>query len=174
MGSRGTPPPRTAIPILPCSSRRVGPIPLVLFTASSAPSSASLLGGGGGTKPCNLAALLAVGGVNRLRASREDLDQAFLRRGLPDGHGGPPKPLRWLAAPTHRTTHGNTFSAECRPSATAERPAALHERCCHVCSVCPGAIPPGSVPAGGGDSPCGGKYESTNSGATKSVPLLKK
>ena len=26
---------------------------------------------------------------------------------------------------------------------------------------------------GGGDIPCGGKYESTNSGMTKSVPLLK-
>ena len=29
------------------------------------------------------------------------------------------------------------------------------------------------LPGGGGDIPCGGKYESTNSGATKIVPLLK-
>ena len=36
-------------------------------------------GGGVGTKPCNLAALLAVGGVNRLLAIPEDLEQAFLR-----------------------------------------------------------------------------------------------
>ena len=31
-------------------------------------------GGGGGTKPCNLAALLTAGGVNRLLAIHEGLD----------------------------------------------------------------------------------------------------
>ena len=36
------------------------------------------VGGGWGAQPCNLAALLAVGGVHQLLAIHEDLDQAFL------------------------------------------------------------------------------------------------
>ena len=39
-------------------------------------------GEGFGTEPSKLAALLAVGGVNLPFANHEDLDQAFLRRGL--------------------------------------------------------------------------------------------
>ena len=41
-------------------------------------------GAGVGTKPCNLTALLAVGGVNRLLAILA-LVQAFFRQGLPAG-----------------------------------------------------------------------------------------
>ena len=36
-----------------------------------------------------------------------------------------------------------------------------------------GGLGPKSLCTGGGDIPCRGKYESTNSGATKSGPVLK-
>ena len=39
--------------------------------------------GGFGTEPCNFAACLAVCSVNDLLTIHEDLNQAFLRRGLP-------------------------------------------------------------------------------------------
>ena len=74
-------------------------------------------GGGGGTKPCNLAALLAVGGVNRLLANHEDLVQAFLRRGLP-GSRRSTKSLCWPTVSVSPSVAGrgtNTFEGSTRP-----------------------------------------------------------
>ena len=46
-------------------------------------------GGGGVAKPCNDAALPAVGGVHRPLAIHKHLDQALLRRGLPGSRRSP-------------------------------------------------------------------------------------
>ena len=43
---------------------------------------------GGGVKALHLAAFLTVGGVNWLLAIHKDLDEAFLRRGLPGSQRG--------------------------------------------------------------------------------------
>ena len=104
---------------------------------------------------------------------------------------GPPSALcdPWLfitpsTHPTHTHTHTQRPALCCRLTTSDNmgepRVEQLHQmglgteagwgRRLHEISVCTG---PYRDTGGGGGIPCGGKYESTTSGATKSVPLLK-
>ena len=79
-------------------------------------------GGGGGAKPSDVAALLAVGSVNRLLAAHHD---------PPSRCGGPPFVLlhrRQVMARQSRIHAATIFSAECKHSAMVECPAALQGR----------------------------------------------